>query len=59
LSCAVAEVTSIIFMVAAILEICDYFEVDPIPYIIISILATNIGSAGTVLGNPVGILIAT
>lgn len=59
LSCAVDEVTSIIFMVAAILEICDYFEVDAIPYIIISVLATNIGSAGTVLGNPIGILIAT
>ncbi len=55
----VDEVTSIIFMVAAILEICDYFEVDPSPFIIISVLATNIGSAGTVLGNPIGILIAS
>ncbi len=59
LACAVDEVTSIIFIVAAVLEICDYFEVDPIPYIIISVFATNIGSAGTVLGNPIGILIAT
>lgn len=59
LACAVDEVTSIIFMVAAILEICDYFEVDVTPYIIISVLATNIGSAGTVLGNPIGILIAS
>jgi Na+/H+ antiporter NhaD/arsenite permease-like protein len=59
LACAVDEVTSIIFMVAAVLEICDYFEVDPTPYVIISVLATNIGSAGTVLGNPIGILIAT
>ncbi|MFH1201590.1 MAG: SLC13 family permease [Candidatus Omnitrophota bacterium] len=59
LACAVDEVTSIIFMVAAILEICDYFEVDPIPFIISSVLVTNIGSSGTVLGNPIGILIAT
>lgn len=58
LACAVDEVTSIIFMVAAILEICDYFEVNPIPFIITSVLATNIGSSGTVLGNPIGILIA-
>jgi Na+/H+ antiporter NhaD/arsenite permease-like protein len=58
LACCVDEVTSIIFMVAAILEICDYFEVDPTPYIIISIFSTNIGSTGTVLGNPIGILIA-
>jgi len=59
LACAVDEVTSIIFMVAAILEICDYFEVNPTPFIIASVLTTNIGSAGTVLGNPIGILIAT
>ncbi|MBM3246172.1 MAG: hypothetical protein FJZ13_02460 [Candidatus Omnitrophica bacterium] len=59
LACAVDEVTSIIFMAAAVLEICDYFEVDPAPYVIISVLATNIGSAGTVLGNPIGILIAS
>ncbi len=59
LSCAIDEVTSIIFIVAAIFEICDYFEVDPVPFLIISILATNIGSSGTVLGNPIGILIAT
>lgn len=58
LACAVDEVTSIIFMVAAILEICDYFEVNPAPYLISSIITTNIGSAGTVLGNPIGILIA-
>ncbi len=59
LSCCVDEVTSIIFMVAAILEICDYFEVKPTPYIIISVIMTNIGSTGTVLGNPIGILIAS
>lgn len=59
LACAVDEVTSIIFIVAAIFEICDYFEVDATPFVIISILMTNIGSAGTVLGNPIGILIAS
>ncbi|MCM8795294.1 MAG: SLC13 family permease [Candidatus Omnitrophica bacterium] len=59
LACSVDEVTSIVFMAAAILEICDYFEIDPTPYIIISIFSTNIGSTGTVLGNPIGILIAS
>ena len=59
LSCAVDEVTSIIFIVAAIFEICDYFEVESTPFLIISVLATNIGSSGTVLGNPIGVLIAT
>jgi Na+/H+ antiporter NhaD/arsenite permease-like protein len=55
----VDEVTSIIFMVAAILQVCDFFEVNPTPFIITSVLTTNIGSAGTVLGNPIGIVIAT
>lgn len=58
LACAVDEVTSIIFVVAAIFEICDYFEVNPTPFLIVSVLATNIGSSGTALGNPIGILIA-
>lgn len=59
LSCCIDEVTSIVFMAAAILAICDYFEVEPTPFIIISIFSTNIGSSGTVLGNPIGILIAS
>ena len=59
LSTMTSEVVSIIFMVAAVFEICDYFEVDPVPYLIISVLATNVGSAATVLGNPIGILIAS
>jgi Na+/H+ antiporter NhaD/arsenite permease-like protein len=45
-------------MVMVILELSDYFEVDPVPFIITSVLATNIGSAGTVIGNPIGIMIA-
>jgi Na+/H+ antiporter NhaD/arsenite permease-like protein len=59
LACTVDEVTSIIFMVVAVIEICDYFEVNPVPFLIISVLTTNIGSAATVLGNPIGILIAS
>ena len=59
LACAVDEVTSIIFIVAIVFEICDYFEVDPTPFLITAVLATNIGSTGTVLGNPIGILIAS
>jgi len=59
LACTIDEVTSIIFMVVAVIEICDYFEVNPVSFVIISVLATNIGSAATVLGNPIGILIAS
>ncbi len=58
-ACCVDEVSSIIFMVILVLTISDYFEVSPTPFIVISVLATNVGSAGTVLGNPIGILIAS
>ena len=57
-SCVMDEVSSIIFMIAFVFTIADYFEVDAWPFVIIAVLATNIGSMGTVLGNPVGILIA-
>ncbi|NQT95840.1 MAG: anion permease [Candidatus Omnitrophica bacterium] len=58
LACAIDEVSSILFMIMIILELSDFFEVDPIPFIMTSVLATNIGSAGTVIGNPIGIMIA-
>ena len=54
----VDEVTSILFITALILDLCDYYEVNPVNYIISVVLATNIGSSWTVLGNPIGILIA-
>ncbi|NQT23315.1 MAG: hypothetical protein HQ579_07785, partial [Candidatus Omnitrophica bacterium] len=59
LACLIDEVSSIVFMVMLIFELSDYFEVKPQPFIIASVFATNIGSAGTVIGNPIGILIAT
>ena len=59
LACLIDEVSSIVFMIMLIFELCDYYEVNPVPFIISSVFATNIGSAGTVIGNPIGILIAT
>ena len=56
---AVDEVTSILFMAALIFQVCDVLKVRPVPFLIISVMATNVGSAGTMLGNPVGILIGS
>jgi len=58
-SSVMGEVASIMIMAVTIMEICDLLEVDPVPMIVCSVLATNLGSAATVLGNPVGILIAS
>ena len=56
---AVDEVTSILFMAALIFQVCDVLKVRPVPFLIICVMATNVGSAGTMLGNPVGILIGS
>ncbi len=57
-SALMGEATSIIIMVSIILSLCAALKIRPTALIISSVLATNIGSASTVLGNPIGILIA-
>ena len=57
MACAVDEVTSIVFVAALIFQVCDTLKLRPAPFLMIAVMATNIGSAGTMLGNPVGILI--
>ncbi|MBD3319609.1 MAG: hypothetical protein GF350_00775 [Chitinivibrionales bacterium] len=59
MACVVDEVTSIVFVLALVLQVCDSLKLRPIPFVMIAVLATNIGSSGTMLGNPVGILIGT
>ncbi len=57
LACAVGEVISIIIIATLVFQVCGRLKINPIPFIIVSVIATNIGSAGTMMGNPVGILI--
>lgn len=57
MACTVDEVTSIVFVSALIFQVCDTLKMRPIPFVMIAVMATNIGSSGTMLGNPVGILI--
>lgn len=54
----VDEVTSILFMAAITLRLCRHYKLDPIPFIIMVVFATNIGSGASVVGNPIGVLIA-
>ena len=54
----VDEVTSILFMTATMIHLTSRFGVNPIPLIIIQVFATNIGSSATVVGNPIGVMIA-
>ncbi|HOP04432.1 MAG TPA: SLC13 family permease [Tenuifilaceae bacterium] len=59
MACLVDEVTSIVIILALVFQVCDTLKISPTPYVIISVVATNIGSSGTMLGNPIGILIGT
>lgn len=54
----VDEVTSILFMITAMLNITNRYRLSPVPFIIMIVFATNIGSSATVIGNPIGIIIA-
>ncbi len=54
----VDEVTSILFMAATMIHLTSRFGVNPIPFVIMQVFATNIGSSATVVGNPIGIMIA-
>jgi Na+/H+ antiporter NhaD/arsenite permease-like protein len=54
----VDEVTSILFMATAMLNITNRYKLNPVPFIIMTVFATNIGSSATVVGNPIGVIIA-
>jgi len=52
------EVTSILFMAAAVLTIASRHKLNPVPFLIMVVFATNVGSSATVVGNPIGVIIA-
>lgn len=54
----VDEVTSILFMTSTVLHLTGKYRVNPIPFVMMLVFATNIGSSATVVGNPVGVTIA-
>jgi len=54
----VDEVTSILFMMTITFKILEVMGIDPLPFIIFIVFATNIGSSATVVGNPIGVMIA-
>jgi Na+/H+ antiporter NhaD/arsenite permease-like protein len=54
----VDEVTSILFMSGAMLHLTGKYRLRPVPFIIMLVFATNIGSAASSIGNPIGVMIA-
>ncbi|MEM3609450.1 MAG: SLC13 family permease [Candidatus Anstonellales archaeon] len=54
----VDEVTSILFMLSITLLVTSKLRVNPMPFVLMIVFATNIGSSATAIGNPVGVMIA-
>ncbi|MGI6496444.1 MAG: SLC13 family permease [Kiritimatiellia bacterium] len=59
LASVVDEVTSIVVMLALVFQVCDALKIRSMPFVLISVMATNVGSSATMLGNPVGIFIGS
>lgn len=54
----VDEVTSILFMTGTMLHLTSKYKLNPVPFVIMLVFATNIGSAASSIGNPIGVMIA-
>jgi Na+/H+ antiporter NhaD/arsenite permease-like protein len=54
----VDEVTSILFMTGTMLHLTSKYKLNPIPFVIMLVFATNIGSSMSAIGNPIGVMIA-
>ena len=57
LASVVDEVSSIVVVLALVFQVCETLKLRPHPFVLIAVMATNIGSSATMLGNPVGIYI--
>jgi Na+/H+ antiporter NhaD/arsenite permease-like protein len=54
----VDEVTSILFMTGTMLHLTSKYRLAPTPFVLMLVFATNIGSACSSIGNPIGVMIA-
>jgi len=54
----VDEVTSILFMMSTTFHITKRYKVNAIPFLLMIVFATNVGSSATAVGNPIGVMIA-
>jgi Na+/H+ antiporter NhaD/arsenite permease-like protein len=58
LSAFLDNLTTILLMVPITFLLADAFDIDPIPLVIIEVIASNIGGTATLIGDPPNIIIA-
>lgn len=59
LSALLDNVTTVLLIAPVTIIICKSLEVDPVPFLICEILASNIGGTATLVGDPPNIMIAS
>jgi Na+/H+ antiporter NhaD/arsenite permease-like protein len=59
LSAFLDNVTTVILMFPVTMVIARILEEDPIPYLIVEVLASNVGGTSTLIGDPPNIIIGT
>lgn len=57
MSCLIDETAAVVFAAALVFQVVDALDIKPFPFIFMTVVAINIGSAGAMIGNPVSILI--
>ena len=58
LSALLDNLTTILLVVPVTFLLCDTLDIDPIPLIMIEVMASNIGGTATLIGDPPNIIIA-
>ena len=59
LSALLDNVTTVLLITPVTILIADALEVDPVPYLLASVFASNIGGTATLIGDPPNIMIAS
>ncbi len=59
LSAALDNVTTVLLIAPTVIVIYEALELDPVPFLICVILASNIGGTATLIGDPPNIIIAS
>lgn len=53
------NVTTVLLITPIVIYICNVLDVNPIPYLIVEALASNVGGTATLIGDPPNIMIAS
>ncbi len=53
------NVTTVLLIAPVTLLVCDRLDIKPVPFLIAEVLASNIGGAATLIGDPPNIIIAS